>query len=213
MELPRDGDEMFTHKGFYMDAKQGFITTSRGFTVLELMIVLVIVAIGVAIAVPSYQDVVQRRETTAQAEGLVAFVSFAQGEAIKYNRLISVHLTYTDAKNWCIGANEGNAPCDCTETNIAATDFCSLNGVEKIMRSSEKTRSGMTSPSTDRTLVFDPVRGTMTAADLGTSHNVIVGSDNDNWSLRMDIEATGRVLICSPDPDKAVPGYKACTGI
>jgi type IV fimbrial biogenesis protein FimT len=193
-----------------MSTKQGFITKCRGFTILELVIVMMISAIGVALAVPTYQDVMQRRETTAQAEGLVAFMSFAQSEAIKYNKLISVHLAYTGAKNWCIGANEGNAPCDCKVTNTAAANFCSLNDVAKIMRSSEKTRSGMATASTDRTLVFDSVRGTMIATDLGTDHNVTLESGNGNWSLTIDIEATGRFRICNPAPAQAVPGYPSC---
>ena len=183
---------------------------NKGFTLLELMIVLVIVAIGVALAVPTYQDVMQRRETTAQAEDLVAFMSFAQSEAVKYNQLISVHLTYADEKTWCIGANEGKAPCDCTVTNVAATNYCSLNGVEKIMWSTDKTKSGMISPSPDPTLVFDPVRGTMIEIDLGTDHKITLGSDNGKWSLQIDVEATGRMGICNPDPNKAVPGYLAC---
>jgi len=204
---------MFTPKGFCKSSKQRFIATNRGFTLLELMIVLVIVAIGVALAVPSYQDVMERRETTAQAEDLVAFVSFAQSEAVKYNEMISVHLTYTDANNWCIGANEGMAPCDCTETDTTAANYCSLSGVAKILRSSEKTKSSMTAPSPDRTLVFDPVRGTMAVADLGTNHGVTLESDNGNWSLQMDIGATGRIQICNPDSTKAVPGYQACATI
>jgi len=191
-----------------MDAKTESITSIRGFTLLELMIVLVIAAIGVAIAVPTYQDVLQRRDTTAQAEELVAFMSFAQGEAVKNNRLISLQLIYTDAKNWCIGATEGNAPCDCT------TDPCLLNGVENILRSPNKSRFDMTDPTTDLSyspvLVFDPVRGMMTEAGLGSNHSVILESDNDKWSLRIDVEVTGRIAICSPDSTKAVPGYKAC---
>jgi len=201
---------MFTHGGFYMRSKQRFITTNRGFTILELMIVMVIVAIGVSLAVPTYQDVMQRRETTAQAEDLVAFVSFGQSEAIKYNQLVSVHLTYTDAKTWCIGANEGKAACDCTETDTTAANYCSLNGVAKIMWSTDYARSGMSFPSPDRTLVFDSVRGTMIDADLGTNHRMTVESDNGNWSLRIDVEPTGRFRICNPDSDKAVPGYQAC---
>jgi type IV fimbrial biogenesis protein FimT len=198
-------------QGFYMSSKQGSITTNRGFTILELVIVMVIAAIGVALAVPTYQDVMQRRETTAQAEGLVAFMSFAQSEAIKYNELISVHLTYTDPKSWCIGANEGSAPCDCTEPTTTAPNYCSLNDVAKIMRSSEQTKSGMTEPGpADPTLVFDPIRGTMDSADLGTDHNVTLESDNGNWSLTIDIEATGRFRICNPVAANAVPGYPSC---
>lgn len=204
---------MRLHKGIYTSSKQGVIRANRGFTLLELMIVLVIVAIGVALAVPSYQNTVERRETTAQAEELAAFVSFAQSEAVKYNEMISVHLTYTDANNWCIGANEGSTACDCTETNTSAEDYCSLNDVPTILQSSAYTKSGMTAPSPDRTLAFDPVRGTMAVADLGTNHGVTLQSDNGNWSLQMDVGATGRIQLCNPDSAKAIPGYKACASL
>lgn len=194
-----------------MSSKHNLSAKNRGFTILELMIVMVIIAVGVALATPFYQDVVQRRETTAQAEALVAFVSFVQGEAIKTNEIISVQLTFTDAKDWCVGANEGNAGCDCTVTDTGATNFCSLNEVATILRSPPNTRVSMTPPaSTDRTLAFDPVRGTMTSTYLGTDPNMQLDSDNGNWSLRVDIEETGRILICNPVSNKAVHGYQTC---
>ena len=124
--------------------------------------------------------------------------------------MVSVNLTYTDEKNWCIGANEGSAPCVCTVTDTDAENFCSLNGVAKILSSSEKTQSGITSHSEDRTLVFDPIRGTMAVADLGTNHGVTLESENGNWSVQIDIGATGRIQICNPESAKAIPGYKAC---
>jgi len=175
---------MFINKGFCLRSKQGFNATNRGFTLVELMIVLAVLAIGVALAVPSYSDVMQRRETTAQAEELVTFVAFAQSEAVKYNEMISVHVTYTDKDNWCIGANEGSAACDCTVTDTDAANYCSLNGVA--------------------------IRGTMAVADLGTNHGVTLGSDNGNWALQIDVGATGRTRICNPDSTMAVPGYKSC---
>jgi type IV fimbrial biogenesis protein FimT len=204
---------MFTNKGFYKSSEKRFIASNRGFTLMELMIVLAIIAISVALAVPSYSDVMQRRETTSQAEDLVAFVSFAKSESVKFNEMVSVHLTYTDKDNWCIGANEGSAPCDCTETDTELASFCSLNDVAKIMQSSDQTKSGMTAASTDRTLVFDPIRGTMATADLGTNHGLTLESDNSHWSLQVDTGATGRVRICNPDDTKAVPGYQSCPGI
>ena len=204
---------MFINKGFCLRSKQGFNATNRGFTLVELMIVLAVLAIGVALAVPSYSDVMQRRETTSQAEELVTFVAFAQSEAVKYNEMISVHVTYTDKDNWCIGANEGSAACDCTVTDTDAANYCSLNGVAKIMHSSDQNKSSMTAVSTDKTLVFDPIRGTMAVADLGTNHGVTLGSDNGNWALQIDVGATGRTRICNPDSTMAVPGYKSCPSV
>ena len=185
-------------------------TTNRGFTLLELMIVMVIVAIGVALAVPSYRDTMERRETTSQAEQLSAFLSYAQSEAVKRNEMISIQLSYTDANNWCVGANEGNTGCDCTETDSGSVNFCSINDVAKIMSSATQTKSSMLSHETDTTFTFDPIRGTMASSDLGLDHGFVLQSDNANWQLTVDIGVTGRIRICNADSDKAVPGFQTC---
>ena len=183
---------------------------NRGFTLLELMIVSVITAIGVALAVPSYRDAMERRETTSQAEQLSSFLVYAQSEAVKRNEMISIQLSWTNANDWCIGANEGNAGCDCEETDTDAADFCSINDVAKIMSSATQTKSNMLSHEVDTTFTFDPVRGTMAIADLGNPHGFVLQSDNTNWELTVDIGATGRIRICNADSDVAVPGFHAC---
>ena len=201
---------MFTQKGFCGSSEKRFIATERGFTLIELLTVLSIIAISVALAVPSYTDILQRRETTAQAEELVAFMSYAKNESVKINEMVSVHLRYTDEDNWCIGANEGRAPCDCTETDTEEADFCSLNDVARIIQSSDQAKFSMTAATIDKTVVFDPIRGTMATEDFGTNHGFKLESDNNNWALQLDIRVTGRVLTCNPADAQAVPGYKSC---
>lgn len=77
----------------------------RGFTLIELVIVLVIAAIALALAVPAYQNIIEKRQTTAKAEELASFLASAQGESVKMNRRVSVATRYTDANNWCVGVN------------------------------------------------------------------------------------------------------------
>jgi len=187
-------------------------STNRGFTLLELMIVMVIIAIGVALAVPSYRDVIERRETTSQAEQLSAFIAYAQSEAVKTNEMISIQLTYTNPNDWCIGASEGDSGCDCEETNSSASTFCSISGVAKTMSSSTQTTSSMATQGfgLDKTLVFDPIRGVLAGDDIADEHDVVLQSDNEHWALQVHIEPTGRIRICNPDSDKAVPGFQAC---
>ncbi len=208
---------MRTQRGYYLisdrrnnPTRTNFINqgTIRGFTLLELMIVMVIVAIGVALAVPSYQDILERRHTTAQAEELAAFLAYAQSEAVKTNKMVSVELTHTSPNHWCIGANEGDAGCNCTGDD--SNNLCLLNGVTKTMDSSTQAKSSMSDYSADTTFVFDPVRGTMISVDLGPDHFFKVESDNGNWALEVNIGPTGRIRICNPDSDKEVPGFKPC---
>jgi prepilin-type N-terminal cleavage/methylation domain-containing protein len=201
------GYKLITNRRNYAN---GINASNRGFTLIELAIVMVIVAIGVALAVPAYENVLQRRETTAQAEKLTAFLAYAQSEAVKSNELISVELNRTNANDWCVGASDGATGCDCTEADTSAADFCSVNGVAKVITSATDTRSSMSAFSVDQTLVFDPIRGTMDSTDLGNVHGFTLQSDNTHWQLQIDIGVTGRMRICNQDSDKKVPGYPDC---
>jgi Tfp pilus assembly protein FimT len=173
------------------------------------MIVLVIVAIGVALATPTFQDVTQRRQTTAQAQELAAFLSFAQGEAVKKNTPISVELKFTSPSNWCIGAAETLTGCDCTGVGTA----CTIEGVTVTMGSATQEHSSMLTPAVlaDKVFAFDPIRGTMIADDLANSHTFTLQSDNAKYALRVDVAATGRIKVCNPLSSKAVHGYKSCS--
>ena len=182
----------------------------KGFTLTELMITMVVLAVGVALAVPTYEDVMQRRQTTSQAERLASFLSYAQSEAMKSNQEVSIELKYTSSSNWCIGANEGSAGCDCTEVDDSKPLYCSLAGVDHMMDASSATRSGMAVAPGDKMFTFDPIRGIMLAADLGSDHQFTMQSDNTHYQLRVDVAATGRITLCNPTSDKAVHGFSDC---
>jgi type IV fimbrial biogenesis protein FimT len=181
---------------------------NRGFTVIELMIVVVIVAIGVALALPSYEDTMQRRETTSKAESLAAFLAYAQSAAMKKNTEISVQLSYTDTDNWCIGVDESSAGCDCKDN----PNLCTVDGVTRILNSADQGRASMTDEyNVDDTLfVFDPIRGTMVTGDFGNLHFFTLQSENTRYELRVDVSVTGRIKVCNFDSSKAVPGFKPC---
>lgn len=181
---------------------------NRGFTLLELMIVLTVVAIGIALAVPSYEEVLQRRETTSKAESLAAFLAYAQSAAMKRNTAISIQLTRIDANDWCIGADESLTGCDCR--GVDEDDLCTIEGVTKSINSTTQTRSNLSDYAVDTVFAFDPIRGTMITADLGNPHSFTLQSDNGNYELEVNVGVTGRIRVCNSDPDKAVPGFKSC---
>ena len=97
----------------------------RGYTMVELMITLVIIAIGVALALPSWQTAVEKRRITAAAEEIVSFITFAQSEAVKRNQLTTLSWDSNGghSDSWCMGMTLGTAACDCEETDTTDADF------------------------------------------------------------------------------------------
>ena len=205
----------------------GIVARSRGFTLIELMIVAVIIAIGVALAVPTYENTVQKRRLTSAAESIASFLSLVQGEAIKRNETVAISIKRAnDGSTWCAGAMIRTAAtdhCDCEETTATENDYCDFNpggagspqvinqvGFDKFTMNSS--RAGATA-SNDFNFNFDPVRGVKVLDSGlvdGNSHQLTLLSDNSKYSLLVDISVTGRIRVCNPASDKEVPGFKSC---
>lgn len=188
---------------------------SSGFTLVELMVVLAITAIGVALATPTFEDIAERRQTTSAAEQLAAFLRTAQSEAVKRNEQIGINFTYTSATDWCVGVAEGIAFCDCKVTNAAAANYCDIGGAAHIMDNSTFNKSNMAaySADTDENFAFDPIRGSMSVGDLAdslTERSFAFESNNGDYRLQVEITAVGRIRVCNPVSTQDVPGYPAC---
>lgn len=200
---------------------------SRGFTLIELVIVVVIAAIFVALAVPSFQNLIQKRRLTSATEQIAAFLAVAQGEAIKRNEVIVVSVKRNDSGEvWCLGAMIKTAAddhCDCESTSADDGDHCDFTvdgaGVPQLVNQTGFQSFTMndsvvgSSTNNDFNFNFDPIRG-IKVLDSGSTdsntHGVTLVSSNSNFSLSVDISMTGRVRVCNPVSTKAVPGFKSC---
>ena len=106
-------------------------STRNGFTIIELMVVVAVVAIISSFALPSYQTMIEKRNVSSGAQQFSAFFSAAKMEAIKRNEMIAV---YTDVGDACMGFfiydpddATPRTECDCTLTDPDNVNACAID--------------------------------------------------------------------------------------
>lgn len=185
------------------------IRSHRGFTLVELMMSIVLIGIGTSLALPSYRDMIDKRQLTNNAERLASFVSSVQTISSRTNQVVTVSYSHTDHENWCIGAVIDDTACDCTETVTTASDFCAIDSQKFVMDDGDTNDQALLHSITgDGAYSFDPIRGLF--LDLDDSLTMELHSDNRKFKLNLVVSSTGQVILCSDDSEHAIPGYAVC---
>lgn len=102
-------------------------TRSSGFTVIELIITITVLAILVTMGIPAIQELIKNNRVTSQTNELVALVNLARNESIRRNRCIVVELTST-AGGWngvVKDTDPDEDPCTPTDT-LRTADYESV---------------------------------------------------------------------------------------
>lgn len=72
---------------------------ASGYTLLEILVTIAVVAIVASLAVPSFQNMIATQRVRSAANDLVAALNFARSEAVKRNRVVTV----TPGAAWTAG--------------------------------------------------------------------------------------------------------------
>lgn len=184
----------------------------RGFTLIELMVTLVVVAILVAMATPSFADFFERYRLRSAVDDTIAVFAQARQAAVEADRNVTVKV---DPAAWCVGAVQASEPvtagalvvvtpaaCDCTAPALA----CVVDGSPLFADGSDRT--GVSVSVTGGTFTFDSKNGTLT--DLAASHRIAFLSRTGRYGLDVLVGPLGQTRACVPAGKRYIPGYKTC---
>lgn len=176
----------------------------QGFTLIELMITIAIIAIVLSIAVPSFNDFFEKNRLKRAAEAVYGLVANAKSESTirDVDMLVTIN-----ANAWCVGYAAA-ANCNCTLSSPSAAGACAVP-VAGILASDKVLKVINGSDFSDVTLAtnygasvaFNRLRGTAPGGTL----NFVSG----NWMLDLVISNEGRVRLCAPAGATAM-GYPSC---
>lgn len=113
------------------------VIRTKGFTLLELMVTIAIVAILLAIGVPSFQSFIMNNRLTAQANDFVSALNLARSEAIKRASAISITATSSTASNefgngWSVKVTSNNEVLRTHDTLQGSNTLDSVDNVTTI---------------------------------------------------------------------------------
>lgn len=171
---------------------------TRGFTLIEMMVTVAVLAIIISIAAPSFNGFFDRYRVKRAADTLSAFLINAKSEAIKRNKNVSTVITGS-GNTWCAGMTE-NATCDCSAT----PNTCQIEGADRVIKSTSFKGVQLLAPASESAFVFKSQRGTVegfTAVQLESAN----GS-----KLNVDVSIVGRIRLCSPSGTGNMGGYTVC---
>jgi type IV fimbrial biogenesis protein FimT len=209
-------------------------STNKGFTVIELMITLAVLAILMSLALPSYRTLIEKRQVTSGAQQFAAFISSAKMEAVMRNQNVRLSRKVANDGSWCVGfasyaANAApDAACDCTIEVASDTGACAVknlnNGLPElrvfddvrfnaIAKLDGVTVAGLSNNT--KVVSFDPIRGMLNidgqVPSIVHPIEVRLNSKNDVYAIDVRVSPTGRVSMCSAARgDYAVPGFDGC---
>lgn len=185
----------------------------RGFSLIELMVTIAVLAILASVAAPNMMDFIDKRRLVSQTEAISELMQLARSEAIKHSSDVApktVTATISPGTSWFIGlSNTGTTPCDNGSTP------CEINeagtAITKVVTATECTGCTLNITDTVGTAVTSPVtfvfdlRGLVTA---GTEYWTVLQSPRGR-QLRVSVSAIGRISTCAPS-GSIVPGYQSC---
>jgi type IV fimbrial biogenesis protein FimT len=139
-----------------------------GFTVVELLVVMVIVAVLASLAAPSFSELFARRRLEGAATDLSADLQFARSQSVSDRATVTLVTGGGGTQYTITNAAGATLKTVALPANVTATDAV--------------------------TVVYDPLRGMLT----GAQQQIDLASTRTTATLQINVNTMGRVNLCSP---------------
>jgi len=158
----------------------------RGFTLLELVITVSVLALVATLALPSLGSTVERSRLKAAAESLASDLAEARFESARRGQPLQLDVTPGPAWCWAVTSSAGCA-CDqaqrCRLKGVVASEYAGIQMVDA-------------SPTH-----FDP-------SGAAETRGGALFQSTRGERLRVELMPLGRARVCAPE--RPVAGYPAC---
>lgn len=186
----------------------------NGFTLIELMVTVALVAILLAVAVPNFTAYQRNAELTAFSNTLLAGINAARGEAMKRGRYAMV--VPSDGVNWSSGLVVF-IDVDRSQSYSVSSDITILIK-EPPPPYLDISGNGSTTGSAPY-IMYDASgysklkSGAFGASTFEIKRNDVTGSELLTQTRRIKIAATGRVRVCTPTSSSDVQCSASVTAL
>lgn len=185
-----------------------------GFTLVELMVTLAVLAILVALAAPSFADFFDRYRLRGAADDAMSLIANARTAAVENNREINIDFGGTTA-NWCIGANaaldppDGDAYPPAVACDCAQAAECMVEGQRLAVDLGR--HEGVSVNAVDSSYTFNNKLGTVTSAGaILEPVEVVFTSPSGRYDLALQVSALGQARMCVPAGELPIAGVPSC---
>lgn len=166
--------------------RKGTSLLQGGFSLIELVIVVILLTISLTLAAPSFQDTIERQRLNGLGDNLHFLFKLAKSQAAKQNTMIYAvyQIDSQNSQQWCVGLSDSDPKCNC---NLA--DSCLVENNQRIINSAAYHQVSLDS-LTGNPVSIRPDRGRSTASTVNFSLH--------NKDIRLIRATMGRDRICSP---------------
>ena len=170
-----------------------------GVTLIELMITLIVVAIVLAFAIPSFIESRQRAALRGAAEQIASFWADARFEALRRNVDVRVAMRSDANGQICLGADTVDA-CDCfTAGSCDVATWPENQSAWRGVRVPGLPTLGSPDDDALGDAVIDPKRGELTdPTHAGIFQLQSPAGGSTDYRLNLSIDRNGRAYICEP---------------